>query len=69
MNTEHLLATLSNQPIIASVKNEEELELALQSDVAPSFVASWFIIPENTPPDKWRGMIDGSRGVCYTVIK
>lgn len=38
LNTEHLLATLSNQPIIASVKNEEELELALQSDVGVIFL-------------------------------
>lgn len=38
MNTDNLLVTLSSQPIIASVKNDEELEMALKSDVGVIFM-------------------------------
>ena len=38
MKTEELLGILSSQPIIASVKNDEELEQALQSDVGVIFL-------------------------------
>lgn len=38
LRVEKLLETLSIQPIIASVKNDEELDLALQSDVGVIFL-------------------------------
>lgn len=38
LKTEELLGILSSQPIIASVKNDEELEQALQSDVGVIFL-------------------------------